>query len=703
MTTSSPAVADAAPQAAAPEQHHNAMPDRKTRIGKVMFLIALTFSCWQIYIAAYAPLSSLILRAIHVGFLLLMVYGLSAAKPGRPLALRAFDWICGIAAFATGLYQWVFEGDLIARAGDPILLDIVVGTIALILVFDGARRVMGIALPSICLGFVAYCLFGSSLPGPFGHRGYSYEQIIDQFTMGMEGIYGTPTYVSATYIFLFIVFSSFLERAGIIRLFSDVAIGLFGHTRGGPAKVSVVSSALMGMVNGSGVANVVTVGPVTIPIMKKIGFTSEFAGATCASASMGGQIMPPVMGAVAFIMAETLGISYAEVVRAAVIPALLYFGAAFWMVHLEACRLGLMGLPKDELPDWSTALRKGWYLVLPLAGLIYLLFRGYTPLFSGTMALTMTGAMLMGLPIAARIGPTTFRVVFWVLLGVAGGSFLKYGVDVVFIVLAVLALVLMVLRNGKKTIGVIVDALVEGARNAISVGMACALVGTIVGTMTLTGVATNFARTIVTIGEHSLFLSLFLTMITCLILGMGVPTIPNYIITSSLVGPALLGLGVPLIVSHMFVFYFGIMADLTPPVALAAFAAAPIARASGMSIGIQCMRISIAGFVVPYMAVYTPALMLQDGGPLAMEIGYAGAVTYVLIKALLSVGMWGIASVGFWGRKLTWWERVWAAGGAFLLVAALPMTDEFGFTAVVLFIAYLWFDARRRRRAAAMA
>ena len=675
--------------------HHNPMPDRKTVTGKAMFAIALTFSCWQVYIAAYAPLSSVVLRAIHVGFLLLMVFGFSSAKAGRKWWQRTSDWAFGVAAFVTGLYQWVFEGDLILRAGDPSLADIVVGSIALFLVFEGSRRIMGLALPSICMAFFLYCLLGQHLPGAFGHRGFGIDQVVDQFAMGMEGIYGTPTYVSATYIFLFIVFSSFLERAGIIKLFADVAIGMFGHSRGGPAKVAVVSSALMGTVNGSGVANVVTTGPVTIPIMKKIGFTPAFSGGVVATASMGGQIMPPVMGAVAFIMAETLGVSYAEIVKAAAIPAFLYFASAFWMVHLEAWRLGLKGLPYDELPNWRRALRKGWYLVLPLAILIYLLFRGYTPLFSGTMALTMTGALLMGLPLAARIGPFAFRVAFWVLLGAAGGTFFSYGVDIIFAILAVLAVALMILRDGKKTLWVIIDALVEGARNAVPVGMACALVGIIVGTMTLTGVATNFARAIVAVGEQSLFLSLLLTMVTCLILGMGVPTIPNYIITSSLVGPALLGLGVPLIVSHMFVFYFGIMADLTPPVALAAFAAAPIARASGLAIGGQCMRIAIAGFITPYMAVYAPALMLQDGGPLAQAIGYVPAVCYVFVKALVAIGLWGVASVGFWDSRLAWWERLWATAAAFCLVAALPLTDEAGFALGIAFGVYLWLRRKR--------
>ncbi len=694
-STASPSVAD-------DTSHQAPLPDRSTLLGKILFGIALVFATWQIYTAAYSPLSSIVLRSMHVGFLLLMVYSASSAREGRPLALRGLDWAFGIAAMVTGVYQWIFETDLILRAGLPSTEDIVIGTVALLLVFEGARRVLGPALPLICMAFVAYGLFGEHLPAPFNHRGFAYEQVIDQLSMGMEGIYGTPTYVSATYIFLFIVFGSFLERAGIIRLFSDLSIGLVGHTRGGPAKVAVVSSALMGTVNGSGVANVVTTGQVTIPIMKRIGFRPAFAGAVEATASMGGQIMPPVMGAVAFIMAETLGVSYAEVMKAAIIPAILYFSAAFWMVHLEATRLGLRGMTGDELPDWRAALRNGWYLIGPLALLVYLLFKGFTPLFSGTIALAVTAGLVMGVPLARRLSHTGGRILFWVVLGAAAGTFFRYGVDVVFLILGVLALLLLFVRDGgRATLETVIEALAEGARNAVTVGVACALVGVIVGIMTLTGAATNFARGIVAVGEQSLFLSLVLTMITCLVLGMGVPTIPNYIITSSLVGPALLGLGVPLIVSHMFVFYFGIMADLTPPVALAAFAAAPIARAPGLHIGVQCLRIAIAGFVVPYMAVYTPALMLQDGGPLAEAIGYVPAVCYVLAKALISVGLWGIASIGFFEGKLPWWQRLWAAGSAFMLIAALPVTDELGFLSSVAFIAFTVWRIRRARTAEA--
>ncbi|GAB3123760.1 TRAP transporter permease [Novispirillum itersonii] len=678
---------------------HAGLGDRSTVVGKLLFLIALAFSVWQIYFAAYAPVASIVARSLHVGFILLLVFGITANARRNGDWRSWLDWGLGAAGFALAFYHWVFESDLNIRAGDPNQTDLIVGCIVVALVFEAARRVLGTALPVVCTLFLSYALFGQYLPSPLNHRGYGFDQVIDQMFLGTEGIYGTPTYVSATYIFLFIVFGAFLERAGIIGLFNDLAIGSVGHTQGGPAKVSVVSSALMGTVNGSGVANVVTTGQFTIPLMKRSGFTSAFAGAVEATASMGGQIMPPVMGAVAFIMAETLGVGYAEIVRAAVIPAILYFATAFWMVHLEARRLGLKGMEKDQLPSVARALRERWHLLLPLAALVVLLFSGFTPLFAGTVGLAFTAILILGSRIATSMGRLPMKILLWIFIGLASSVFFKLGITVVFAVIAVLVAVLVFIRGGKATLSLCVESLAEGARHALPVAIACALVGIIIATMTLTGAASNFTRVIVSVGENNLFLSLLMTMVACLILGMGIPTIPNYIITSSLVGPALANLGVPLIVSHMFVFYFGIMADLTPPVALAAFAASSIAKESAMKIGLQAMRIAIAGFVVPFMAVYTPALMLQNTGDLPAAIGFIPAVAYVTVKAVLSVGLWGAAAIGYLSGPLRWWERLWAAATAFCLVAAIPMTDEIGFASVVVFIGYQVLQTRRKAAA----
>jgi TRAP transporter 4TM/12TM fusion protein len=646
-----------------------------------LFWVAVLFSVFQIVTAAYSPISSSVVRAVHVGFLLLTTFALYP-----PFKQQWLGWLIGIAAFCAGLYHWVYEADLILRAGDMTPSDMVVGTLTIVLVFEAARRIMGFALPLICLMFLAYGLFGEHLPGVLAHRGYGIDQIVSQLGFDTEGIYGTPTYVSSSYIFLFILFGAFLEQAGMITLFTDFALGLFGHTKGGPAKVAVVSSGLMGTINGSGVANVVTTGQFTIPLMKRFGYKPAFAGGVEATASMGGQIMPPVMGAVAFIMAETINVPYVEICKAAAIPALLYFLTAFLMVHLEAGRAGLIGIPKEDCPDPWAAMRLRWYLILPLAILVWMLFAGYTPLFSGMVGLALTVVLIFGAAMTARFGGRGLQILFWVMIGFAASSFFKYGITAIIGLALIMGVALWFAKGGRATLRVALNALADGARHALPVGVACALVGVIIGILSLTGAATTLAGFIIQIGENSLFASLVLTMLVCLVLGMGIPTIPNYIITSSLAAPALLHLGVPLIVSHMFVFYFGIMADLTPPVALAAFAAAPIARESGMKIGLQAMRIAIAGFVVPFMAVYAPALMLQ-GGTL-WDTGY------VVFKAVLAILLWGGTAIGYWLAPLRWFERLWAFVAAAFLVVAAPVTDEIGLGMTVALV--LWHVIRTR-------
>jgi TRAP transporter 4TM/12TM fusion protein len=398
---------------------------------------------------------------------------------------------------------------------------------------------MGPILPIICAIFLSYGLFGQYFPSPLNTRGYDFSQVVDQMFLGTEGIYGIPVYVSSTYIFLFILFGAFLERAGMIGLFTDLAMGTVGHARGGPAKVAVISSGLMGTINGSGIANVVTVGQFTIPLMKRFGYPAYFAGAVEATSSMGGQIMPPVMGAVAFIMAETINVPYSTVCIAAIVPAMLYYYSAFWAVHLEAGKRGLIGLPKDQTPNPIAALRKNWFLLMPLAALVVLLFAGYTPLFAGTVGLGLTVMVIFSHPIVAAIPQPVLRVAFWILLGLSAALFFDYGIWLLISMVVALMAVTVWVKGGRETLKVALNSLADGARHALPVGVACALVGTIIGTLTLTGAATNFVRVIVSVGESSIFLSLCLTALTSLILGMGIPTIPNYIITSSIAAPAL--------------------------------------------------------------------------------------------------------------------------------------------------------------------
>jgi len=666
----------------------------------VLMAVALAFSTYQLAIAAFAPLSSQVTRSLHVGFLLAIAYMLyPPAKSANRARIPWYDAMLAIAGFALAFYHWFFEADLIQRAGDPTTTDLVVGTVVVVMVFEGARRVLGAALPIISGLFLAYGLFGQYLPEVLAHRPFGYDQVVSQLYLGVEGIYGIPTLVSATYIFLFILFGSFLEHAGMIRLFNNVAMGFVGHARGGPAKVAVISSGFMGTISGSGVANVLTVGQFTIPLMKRFGYSSVFAGAVEATSSMGGQIMPPVMGAVAFIMAETLNLPYVEICKAAVIPAILYYVTAFWMVHLEAGRKNLVGLPKDQCPNPWQAIAQNWYLLLPLAALVFMLFDGFTPMYAGMTGLALTAVLILGAGVTAAIGPTAFRFVFWIGLGLAGAAAYKagiwdeFGMWAIIAPIGLLVAVVFFLRGGRETLGIMRASLIDGARQALPVGIACAIVGVIIGVLTLTGAATTFAGFILDVGSKSLFLSLALTMVVCLILGMGIPTIPNYIITSSIAAPALLKLGVPLLVSHMFVFYFGIMADLTPPVALAALAASSIARAPFMQIGFKATQIAVAGFVIPYMAVYDPALMLQGGTWLD--------TLYMVFKAVVAICLWGAAAIGYLRAPLNWFERVFAAGGAFMLVVAIDWTDWVGFAMSAVLIA--WHQWRTRRSPAAAA
>ena len=654
---------------------------------KIVAGVALAFSTYQLFIAAFSPLSSLVTRSLHVGFLMLLaflIYPISRKAARNRIAW--YDAAIAVLAFALAFYHWVFEADLIQRSGDATVADLVVGAIVIVLLFEAARRVLGIALPIVCATFLAYGVLGQYLPSAIAHRGYGFDQIIGQLYLGSEGIYGIPTLVSATYIFLFILFGSFLEHAGMIGLFNNIALGFVGHARGGPAKVAVISSGLMGTISGSGVANVLTVGQFTIPLMKRFGYSPVFAGAVEATSSMGGQIMPPVMGAVAFIMAETLNVPYVTVVKAAVIPAFLYYLTAFLMVHLEAGRKGLHGLPKADCPNPWKAIRDKWYLMLPLAVLVFMLFDGFTPMFSGIVGLALTAMLILGTGIAAGFGSVLFRIVFWMILGLATASFFKYGIWPLIVAIAFLIAVNLVIRGGRQTLAIMRSSMIDGARQAIAVGIACAIVGVIIGVLTLTGAASNFAGFVLEIGSKSLFLSLFLTMAVCLVLGMGIPTIPNYIITSAIAAPALLTLKVPLIVSHMFVFYFGIMADLTPPVALAAFAAASIAKASPMRIGWKATHIAIAGFVIPYMAVYDPSLMLQSGTLLD--------TAYVVFKAIIAILLWGAASIGYLRAPLNWAERIFVTVAAFLLVVAIPWSDEVGFGLSASFVAWHLFRTR---------
>jgi TRAP transporter 4TM/12TM fusion protein len=671
--------------------------------GHLAYAVGIAFASFQLVVAAWNVLPSQVVRGVHVGFLLLLCFGLIGNFTARSDTGRAMGWLVGGAGFLCGLYQWIFYADLIGRDGDPTRLDLAVGTLLAVLIFEGTRRLMGLALPLMCGVCILYWFFGQYLPAPFNHRGYDFDQIVTHLSYGTEGFYGVPIYVSATYIFLFILFGSFLERAGMIRLFTDVSLGLFGGTRGGPAKVAVFASGMMGTISGSGVANVVTVGQFTIPLMIRFGYRRAFAAGVEATASMGGQIMPPVMGAVAFIMAETLGVNYSDIVKAAAIPAILYFASAFWMVHLEAGKHGLVGMTRAEIPSAWKALVARWYLVLPLAALVYMLFEGFTPLYAGSVGLALTVALILGASITLGFSAGVVRYVFWIGLALVVGFVSRNGIEIAPLagVVGVLVLITAITRGGRTTLAACRDSLADSAKLAIPVGMACAIVGSIIGMMTQTGVGTIFGGWIIGFGEHSLFLALVMTMLLSILLGTGIPTIPTYIITAALAAPALAKLGVPLIASHMFAFYYGIMADLSPPVALAALAAAPIARENPDKIGWEAMRIALAGYVIPFVFVYSPALMLQAGDPMAAELGFYGAVAFATFKALIAIGLFGMVAIGFLFARLTLLERAVAFVAALCLLGDFRFSDSAGFLLAVACVIWQWRQRPRNLVAAA--
>ncbi|MBR0733668.1 TRAP transporter permease [Bradyrhizobium japonicum] len=660
--------------------------------GTLAYWIGIAFATFQLYVAAFNYLPSQVVRGVHVGFLVLLTFGLIANFTAKSDVGRALGWVIGAAGFFCGLYQWIFYADLIARDGDPTRLDLAVGTLLAVLIFEGTRRLMGAALPLMCGACLLYWFFGQYLPSPLNHRGYDFDQIVTHLSFGTEGFYGVPIYVSATYIFLFILFGSFLERAGMIQLFTDVSLGLFGRTRGGPAKVAVFASGMMGTISGSGVANVVTVGQFTIPLMIKFGYRRAFAAGVEATASMGGQIMPPVMGAVAFIMAETLGVQYSEIVKAAAIPAILYFASAFWMVHLEAGKHGLVGMKRSEIPSAWKALVTRWYLVLPLAALVYMLFEGFTPLYAGSMGLALTVTLILGTAITTGASSMVIRYIFWIGLALVVAALSRDGLQIVPVASVVVGLIVITafVRGGFKALRECRDALAESAKSAITVGMACAIVGVIIGMMSQTGVGTIFGSWVIGLGEKSLFLALIMTMLLSILLGTGIPTIPTYIITAALAAPALAKLGVPLIASHMFAFYYGIMADLSPPVALAALAAAPIAKENPDKIGWEAMRIALAGYVIPFIFVYSPALMLQAGDPMAAKLGFYGAVALASLKALVAIALFGMVAIGFLFTRLTLIERVVALGAALCLLGDFAFSDTAGFVLSATLVLWQW-------------
>ena len=639
----------------------------------IVFAIAVGMSVFQVYTAGFGLLNAHVQRAIHLAFILSLTFLLFPFRPkGRTKADRVpfVDLLLAAGGAAVGIYIcWDYQ-EIVLRAGMPSNVDLAVAFATILLVMEASRRIIGPPMAILATVFLCFAYFGPYLPGMFAHKGYHIFDIAEYMYLTTEGIFGIPLGVSSTYIFLFILLGAFLEQAGIISFFSDLALSLVGHTRGGPAKVAVFSSALLGMVNGSAIANVVTVGSFTIPLMKKTGFRAHFAGAVEATASMGGQLMPPVMGAVAFIMADTLGIPYVQICKAAAIPAVLYFLAVGFMVHFEAGRTGLRGLPKSDLPRFRKVILDRWYLLVPLVALVFLLLDGYTPLFAGFYGIVLTIALIMAQMLWSIHSDRVFRAILLAVLAAGAAATWRYGAYGMLTLHGILVAMSFANAETRLTLFELVRSMQNGARSALGVAVACAVIGIVVGVATMTGLGVKLSGAIISLAGGKLFLTLILTMVASLILGMGVPTIPTYIITSTMAAPALAVYGVPPLVAHMFVFYFGLLADLTPPVALAAFAAAGIAKADPTKTGFAAVRLALAGFVVPFIFVYDNSLLL-------LNTTMPGAI-HITLTATAGIVFLGAGAIGYFVIGMKPFERGVFLAAALLLIIPGWATDAAG-------------------------
>ena len=622
------------------ESRQRSFTSRPLAIGLTIF--AVVVSLYHMYTAYFGTPPVLIHRSIHVAMILALAFAMyPPVKKASRTKIPFYDVILILLSISTAVYVYLNYDDIVRRAGVATMWDVIMAAVLVLLVLEAARRISGWALPILGVLFVLYAGFGRAIPGMFRHRGYSWDATFNFLYLTTEGIYGTAIGVAASYIFLFVLFGAVLQKSGMGQFFNDIALALAGQSRGGPAKVAVVASGFLGSINGAAVANVVTTGAFTIPLMKRVGYKPVFAGAVEASASVGGQILPPIMGAAAFIMAETLGMPYRDIAIAALIPALLYYLGVIAQVHLRATRDGLKGISRENLPAVGEVLKERGHLMIPLLFLIYMLFfTGRTILLSALLTILVTA-------VVAQLRKTT-----------------------------------------RMSIQDMIDALADGAKTSVSVSIACAAVGVIVGVVTLTGFGVKLANAIVTIGAGNLLFSLILTMIACIILGMGLPSIPTYIITATMAAPALGQLGVEPLVAHLFVFYFGLFANITPPVALASFAAAGLSGADPVKTGFQSMRLSLAGYIIPFIFVFNLAMLLQDVN--------AGQAILVAITGTVGVLLLSVAVEGHFMVNVNVVVRVLFAAAALTMMAPDVITDAIGLGIAIVAIAIQCVTAKKQ-------
>ncbi|VXB22780.1 C4-dicarboxylate ABC transporter [Bacillus sp. 349Y] len=605
----------------------------------IIFYGLLAFSLFQLVASIFQFIPRQLLLSIHLGFALSLVFLLFPARKKnlKKNKVAWYDVVLSVISIGIGAYWPLMQDDIVSRVGMMTSLDFYVGFAAMILVLEATRRAVGLPITIIATVFILYMYYGRIMPGFLAHRGFDWDDIVKTMFFTSEGILGTPLYVSATFIFLFLLFGAFLVKTGVGQYFNDLAVAIAGKRVGGPAKVAIFSSALQGTISGSSVANVVTSGSFTIPMMKKLGYRKEFAGGVEAAASTGGQLMPPVMGAAAFLMVEFIGgISYWDIAKAAAIPAVLYFTGIWIMTHFEAKRVGLRGLSDEEMPNKKEVFKQ-IYLLLPILTVIILLVSGMSVMRAALWSIVAT-IVISGIRKATRIG---FRDA--------------------------------------------VDALVDGARTALSVAVATACAGIIVGVVTKTGLGLTMANGLVDLAadltntaQGKLLLTLFFTMIASLILGMGSPTTANYVITSTIAAPAIILLGAPELSAHLFVFYFGIVADITPPVALAAFAAAGVSGGEPIKTGVNAAKLAIAAFIIPYMFVLSPELLMID-----TTIPELLWVVFTAVTGMIAIGA-GI--IGYWFRRMYAIERLVAVAAGLMLIYPEGMTDIIGLITFIVLI-----------------
>ena len=628
---------------------------------KLVFFLCIAWSVFQLYTGLFGTFPSTLQRAPHLAAAMTLVYLLypisgKSIKPTNHIPV--YDYILALASVGVGLYHIIFYDDLLLRAGAFTKVDIIVSCIAILLLLEAARRVAGMVVVSIGIVFLLYAFLGNLIPRNIFlfHAKFTFKRVVCTEWLSTEGILGSPIYVSSTFIFLFMVFATFLKASGVGDWMTGLATATCGGSVGGPAKAAVVASALQGTVSGSSVANVVSTGSITIPLMKKTGYPPYFAGAVEATASTGGQIMPPVMGAAAFIMTEYIGCSYGTIALAACIPALLYFTGIFTNVHFEALKRGLLGLPKEQRPIAKQLIKDGWYMILPVIVIV---------------ALLCTGSSAM-------------KAAIW---GIISCLFIW---------------IINIVREEKKFDAakfakMFVQGLADSAQSAISVAITCGCAGIIVGVVTMTGLGLKMANGLVAMAGGSLWLTMIFTMLCSIVLGMGVPTTANYIIMATTCAPILAsGMGLNLMAAHMFCFYFGIVADITPPVALAAYAGSAIAKAPPMKTAWNATRLAIAAFIIPYIFAYNNALIFVGS-----DVKFL-SVASIVISATL--GMASIASglMGYLIRDMKAISRVALVIGGLLMVIPGTVTDLAGLAVLVVVLVLQRIENKKDKAAASV-